>query len=234
MKRRLLISLISIAMLAPLYSQEKKPATENKEVKKAEPEKKEEKKQEQKDKSYTVYQEIIIEDFETTPYTDKNIFFNSTGYQDAKLSIRDTNPAPDGHSKKYLGVKVKARVGITFILKPLKEILIDRYCKSISVWVYGKNYAGELSMLLMDADQRTYKLRVGALNFLGWRKLEVAIPRNVIQLDQFLNQKKFLKILQFQYTAANREALARWQYFYIDNISALVRDKYDDKQSDEW
>ena len=89
-------------------------------------------------------------------------------------------------------------------------------------------------MLLMDADQRTYKLRVGALNFLGWRKLEVAIPRNVIQLDQFLNQKKFLKILQFQYTAANREALARWQYFYIDNISALVRDKYDDKQSDEW
>jgi hypothetical protein len=231
MKRRFLIPLITIAMLAPLYSQEKKQA-ETKEVKKAESEKKEQ--EAVKPKSYTVYQEITLEDFETTPYTDKNIYFNSTGYQEAAISIRDQNPAPNGKSKKYLGIKVRARVGDAFIIKPAKELLIDRYCKSISLWVYGKDYAGVLWMLLMDADQKTHKLRVGTLNFLGWRKLTVGMPASVTQTDQFLNQKKYMKILQFQYVAQNREQLARWQYFYIDDITAMVRDKYDDRQSDEW
>jgi hypothetical protein len=231
MKRRFLIPLITIAMMAPLYSQEKKQAG-TKEVKKAESEKKEQ--ETVKPKSYTVYQEITLEDFETTPYTDKNIYFNSTGYQEASLSIRDQNPAPNGRSKKYLGVKVRARAGDTFIIKPAKELLIDKYCKSISLWVYGKDYAGVLWMLLMDTDQKTYKLRVGSLNFLGWRKLTIGIPARVAQQDLFLNQKKHLKILQLQYTAVNREELARHQYFYIDDITAMVRDKYDDKQSDEW
>jgi hypothetical protein len=237
MKIRLLISLLFAAMLLPLYSQEKKGEAETKSVKKEEAEKKEEKKQERfekKDKSYTVYREIILEDFETSNYTDKNVTFAFTGYQEAKLAIKDQNPAPGGSSKKYLGVKVKARAGDNFVIKPVKELIIDRYCRAISMWVYGKNYAGELSILLMDADQQTHKLRMGTLNFLGWKKLTVPLSKKIAQQDEFLNQKRSMKIIQIQYTAANREQVARWQYFYIDDISATARDKYDDKQSDEW
>ncbi len=227
MKRRFLISLLITAMMIPLYSQEKKVEAEKKEEKKQE-------KQEKKDKSYTVYQEIILEDFETSVYTDKNISFGFTGYQAGKLAIRDQSPAPGGSSKKYLGVKVKARAGDTFVIKPVKELLIDKYCRAISMWVYGKNYSGELVILIMDANEQIHKLRMGNLNFIGWKKLMVPITKNIAQQDEFLNQKRFIKILQIQYTAANREQVARWQYFYIDDISAMVRDKYDDKQSDEW
>jgi len=237
MKRRLLISLLFAAMLLPLYSQEKKSETETKNVKKETAEKKEEKKQEKqekKDKSYTVYQEIVLEDFETTLYSDKNISYSSTGYQDAKVAMRDQDPAPNGSSKKYLGVKVKARAGDNFIIKPVKDLMIDKFCRSIAMWVYGKNYSGELSILIMDANQQTHKLRLGNLNFMGWRKLQVPISKNIPQQDEFLNQKRFMKIMQIQYTAANREQVARWQYFYIDDISVMVRDKYDDKQTDEW
>jgi hypothetical protein len=234
MKRRLLISLLFTALLLPLYSQEKKAEKETKDVKDVKKEEKKQVTQEKKSKSYTLYQEIVLEDFETTNYTDKDLSFRSSGYQEGKLSMRDQNPAPTGSSKKYLGVKVKARAGDTFVIKPPKELAIDKYCKSINIWVYGKRFSGTLDILLMDGNQQAHRLRVGNLNFLGWKKLEVPIAKGLMQQDDFLNQKKVMRITQIMYTAANREQLARWQYFYIDEISVTVRDKYDDKQSDEW
>jgi len=181
-----------------------------------------------------MYFEVSLEDFETTPYTNKNMAYRVTTYQKGSLAIRDQYPAPTGKSKKYLGVKVFGKYGDVFTIRPSKEIIINKYCKTIAFWVYGKKFSGELSIILQDAAKTNHRMVLGSLDFLGWRKLVIKIDGKINQEDEFLNQKRFLKIMQIQYRPKNRERLPRWQYFYIDDINAMVREKYTDRQSDDW
>lgn len=181
-----------------------------------------------------VYTETILEDFETNEYTDNNVRFIRTRDQAAGAQIRDQFPAPFNNSKKYLGIKVNGKSGDTFQIFPAKPIEIKKYTQSISVWVYGKNFAGDLTLIVQDAEDKTHRLAMGKTNFLGWKKITVPLPRNVKQQDAYLEQEKSLRILHIQYKPGNRTIHPMWQYFYIDDISATVRDKYKDSQSDDW
>lgn len=220
MIKKCMLAIMITALIAPLYSQDKENAAD---------------KQDPKKPQVTVWQEIMLEDFETTPYADRNITFNRTNDQEAKLTIRDQLPAV-GTSKKYLGVKVKSRGGDIFVIKPAKEIIIDKFCKSISFWVYGKRDLGELSFMIQDTKKENHKLLIlPAINFMGWKKVTINMGANIIQDDDFLNQKKTMKLINIQYripTASPRPS--QWTYIYLDDITAVVRERYNDKQSDEW
>lgn len=228
-----LVTIMSLVVTGPASGQEKKKAEK-------EPVKEEKAKDEKKEgpagekSNYTVFKDIILEDFETTVYTDKGLDFIKSTHQEAHVSIRDQEPAPTGSSKKYLGVKVNGKLGDIYIIRPAKEIIIDKFCRTISFWVYGKRFSGELSFLLQDGTGQTHRYILGKLDFLGWKKLTVTIDSRVKQEDEFLNQKRVLKITQFQYRPTNAGRLPQWQYFYIDDITAQARDKYSDRQSDEW
>jgi len=216
MKKLLIIPALAMAFLLPGYTQE----NNNKEDEKL---------------GYAVYEEKILEDFEQVDYTDKNLAeLQEDLGQKASVQIKDQFPAPTQNSKKYLGVKVFGRNYDVFKIRPAKELLINQYCKEIAVWIYGKKFSGEFYMIFIDAAGTTHKISFGKLNFLGWRKLKVTIPKEINQEDEFLNQKKFMKIHEFQYRPTNTTRLRKWHYFYIDNISILVRQKYRDKMSDEW
>lgn len=220
MKRIVLFSLVLSMALLPVFAQEKaaeKPADTGRVV-----------------AGDQLYSEITIEDFETTVYTDKDMSFIKSGEQQAGLSIRDQFPAPIGNSKKYLGVKIFGKQGDALTITPPKPLAIEKFCKSISIWVYGKNFSGELSMFLKDADGKVHRLPVGKLNFLGWRKLSVTLTDSVAQEDKFLTQKRELQIMKFLYKPGNIGRLPQWNYFYMDDITATVREKYTDRQSDEW
>ncbi len=234
MKIKLVIALIAAGMLLPLYSQDKKTTPDNKENIKKEVKEEATEKKEAKKAGPAIFQEIMLEDFEINPYTDKNVSFASSGYQQARISIRDQFPAPTGSSKKYLGIKVFAKNNDAFIIKPAKEIVIDKYCKYINFWVYGKNLQGDLSFLILDGDEQTHKIKICNLDFMGWKKIQVALPASVAQQDEFITQRKAIKILQIQYHATVMSQTTRWQFFYLDDITAMVREKYNDKQSDEW
>jgi len=181
-----------------------------------------------------VYKEITIEDFETTQWTNSNISISVTKDQKAELQARDQYPAPIKDSKKYIGIKVYGKNGDVVVIKPPKELIITQHCKSISIWVYGKNFSGELSLLLQDANGKVHRLVFDKLNFLGWRKLHKKLSNEIAQEDKFLSQKRQMKILSFQYKPAGKGRLAEWNYFYMDDIMANVRDKYLDKQDDNW
>jgi hypothetical protein len=222
MKRLLLIPLLAGLIILPLLAQETDEA---------------EKKEESTDTeqaSGSMYHEKTLEDFETTTYTEKNLRFRVTRDQKAGLTMRDQFPAPLEDSKKYLGLKMYGRLGDVLAIIPEKEIIIEKYCKSISMWVYGKRFSGQLSIILQDADKTNHRLILGTLDYLGWRKLTVSLPSDITQQDNFLNQKEFLKIIQIQYRPGNQTRLPKWQYFYIDDITAVVREKYTDRQSDDW
>jgi hypothetical protein len=187
------------------------------------------------DQTYqNVYTETVLEDFETAEYSDDNIKFRKTRDQDAGLQIRDQFPAPFNSSKKYLGVKVNGKSGDSFQIFPAKPLEIKKYAQSISIWVYGKNFAGDLTIIVQDAANKTHRLYLGKMNFLGWKKITVNLDRKIKQQDAYLEQEKSLKILHIQYKPANRTIHPQWHYFYIDDITATVRDKYKDSQSDDW
>jgi hypothetical protein len=184
--------------------------------------------------SQSIYTEITLEDFESTQYTDANLKFIKSKDQQASLAVRDQYPAEFNNSKKYLGVKLYAKKGDTFQIFPAKPLSISKYSKSISVWVYGKKFSGEISMMLQDVKGTTHRVTFGNTAFLGWKKLTINLPAKIKQQDEYLEKENALKILHIQYRAANASLHPEWQYFYIDDITATVRDKYKDRQSDDW
>jgi len=224
LKKLLFISILSFAIIIPGFSQDAGTKDGDKNVEKI---------------GDKVYYETILEDFESTSYSKKdNLKYRVTKYQKANISVRDTYAAPTGKSKKYLGIKMFARSGDVLKIIPAKKLVIDKYCKSIAVWVYGKRISGNLYLVLQDATKQNHVIKLGSTDFLGWRKLIVKLTKKVRQEDEFLNQKRFIRILALQYrptkvprTMARRP---RWHYIYLDDISAMVRDKYTDRQSDDW
>lgn len=229
MRNIFIIATLILSIAIGVYAQEET---------KTEPEKKEEAKTETAPTSSVddrVYSEITLEDFEKGNYSSKNVSIRIvTKDQKVGAKLRTDFPAPTRNSKKYLGVKIYGRHGDVVTIKPPTPILIKDHCQSISVWVYGKNFTGELSIVLQDGKLTTHRLSLGKLNFLGWRKLNVKLSKNVAQEDKHLAQARSLKILKLIYNPGNRGRLGTWNYFYIDDITAQVRKKYLDKQSDEW
>ncbi len=218
--KKLFAFLIIALFIIPAFSQD---ATDS-----------EQKSSEVKQVTQKVYTEIALEDFESTEYTSANLKFIKSGEQEATIQIRDQYPAEFNNSKKYLGVKVYGKRGDTFQVFPTKPLEIDKYCKSISMWIYGKNFSGELTIILQDATGTNHRISFGKLNFLGWKKITVNLDKKIKQQDQYLEQEKKLKILHIQYRPGNPTLHPEWQYFYLDDITATVRDKYKDRQSDDW
>ncbi len=230
MLKKLIMAIVALSFIAPVYPQDKGG---EKEGKKAGEEKTAESKKSAA--SVVVWQEVVLEDFETTQYSNKNITLNVSSDQEAGLSIRDQFPATTA-SKKYLGLKVKTRGDDTVIIKPAKEILIDKYCRSISFWVYGEKTYGEVSFMLQDTEKTNHRLVVvPVINFLGWKQFTVLLTSKVAQEKDFLNQKKIMKIINIQYrTIGGKGKPAKWEYVYLDDITATVRERSTGKQNDEW
>ena len=222
--KKIFIGFILLLFILPAVSQDAKDTAKEPEKKAGEAEL----------VSQSIYTEITLEDFETSQYTNTNLKFIQAKEQEGSLAIRDQYPAEFNNSKKYLGVKLFAKKGDTFQIFPPKPLEIKKYCKSISIWVYGKKFAGEISMMLQDVTGETHRITFGNTAFLGWKKLTVNLEPKIKQQDAYLEKEKALKILHIQYRPANDSLHPEWQYFYIDDITATVREKYKDRQSDDW
>jgi len=188
-----------------------------------------------------IYREITVMDFENIEFKESDIIFQKARDEEYKVAIRDETPAPIA-SKKYLGVKLRGTKSNSIQIKFPKDKIpvIDKYCQSISIWVYGKNFTGDLYLFLMDATGKTYRLSFGKLNFHGWHKLTKSIPPEIMQTEKYLEKKSNIQILSISYVPGTGFKPGTnvmdpiMQTFYIDDITAKVRDKYKDSQNDEW
>lgn len=181
-----------------------------------------------------IYTEIPLEDFEANDYSEKNVKFRFSGFKQAQLRIRNEYPAPIRDSRKYLGIKVFGQKEDAVAIVPAKNIIIDKYCKQLSVWAYGKGLSGRLSVIVQDGNMNTHLLSFGQLNYRGWRKLSISIPSHVVQSDYFLNQNNKLKIVSIVFNPGNQGGEDRWSFIYLDDFTAVVRSKYSDHQTDNW
>jgi hypothetical protein len=142
--------------------------------------------------------------------------------------------------KYALGVKVSffRRGASYFSVHPERPITVAGIVKTVSVWVVGRNFNHTLKLLFDDYRGQTQELTVGTLNFIGWKKLTVAIPPSILQTEYHYTYKSGIRITGLRIECDPMDSFGTF-YVYFDDMRAVTdlfgESKRDtDDMSDGW
>lgn len=162
---------------------------------------------------------IQIRRFEGGPLAKEAI----AGEEESNVQERD---------KYVLGAKVqyiKRNMG-SFAVFPVKPLPIEGITKTLSVWVVGRNYNHILKILIRDYLGREQELSIGKLNFMGWKKLTVAVPPRIIQSEHHFSNLRGIQFIGFRVESNLMESYGSY-YIYFDDLRA-VTDMFDEEYRD--
>ncbi|MBN2737971.1 MAG: flagellar filament protein FlaA [Spirochaetales bacterium] len=159
--------------------------------------------------------------------------------EDADRMAADAeNGIPPG--KNVIGAKVTfyQRAMTEFSVVSVRPLPIPGICKTVSVWVVGRNFNHRLKLLVQDYFGNRHELSMGKLNFSGWKKMTVVIPPSITQWDYHYTAKAGIKILGFKVECELMETYGTF-YIYFDDLSAytdLFVEEFRDPDdiSDDW
>ena len=122
-----------------------------------------------------------------------------------------------------LGTKVSfyKRSVTSFSVMPSNPMPVEGICKTVSVWVIGRNTDHVLKLLIRDQFGHKAEVTMGKLNFAGWKKMTVAIPTNIVQKDYHYVNKMGIEILGFRIDCNPEEAYGSY-YIYFDDLRAVT------------
>lgn len=106
-------------------------------------------------------------------------------------------------------------------VKPPHEYIIKGLGRQLSVWVLGRNFRHTLYVKLRDYKGNLHKLRLGRLNFLGWRKLTLTIPGWLPQSTRFALLDKNLHFVSL-FVESDPHEVGGEYYFYLDDLRIKV------------
>jgi hypothetical protein len=116
----------------------------------------------------------------------------------------------------------------SFTIYPTRPIPIEGITKTVSVWVAGRNFNHELTLLIQDFFGRNYEFYMGRLNFMGWKKMTVTIPpqaddglSGVVQGNYHYNNHMGIKIMGFRIDCDPLESYGSY-YIYFDDLRAVT------------
>ncbi len=138
--------------------------------------------------------------------------------------IKDEQSVGIKEPDKYvLGVRVKfyRRGNNSMTVSPVRPLPIEGITKTLSVWVVGRNYNHTLKMIIEDFLGRKQELTVGKLNFMGWKKMTVAVPPSVVQTEYHFTNQMGIKFLGFKIDFDPMEAYGTY-YIYFDDLRAVT------------
>nr|WP_167884270.1 flagellar filament outer layer protein FlaA [Leptospira idonii] len=138
--------------------------------------------------------------------------------------VFDDKTVPDSGGDKIeknhiLGVKTHfASKGFDRVeLLPPHEFIIKGKVRQISVWVLGRKYRHTLYAKFRDYKDTTHNVRLGKLDFFGWRKLTATIPGFIPQSTRFALLDKNLHFVSLFVTSDVHEVAGDF-YFYVDDL----------------
>jgi len=126
----------------------------------------------------------------------------------------------------------------TFYLYPLRPIPVPGITKTISVWVAGRNFNHEVTVLLQDFFGHDFEIKMGKVNFMGWKKLEVAVPpqaddgiHGIVQRNYHYQNQMGIKITGFKIDCDPMESYGSY-YIYFDDLRVWT-DLFAEENPDE-
>ena len=141
-----------------------------------------------------------------------------------KKPIKDEEKVGIKEADKYvLGVRVKfyKRGFNSVTIFPVRPLPIEGITKTLSVWVVGRNYNHTLKVIIEDFLGNKHELTVGKLNFMGWKKMTVAIPPTITQTEYHFTNKMGIKFIGFRINFDPMEAYGTY-YVYFDDLRAVT------------
>ena len=103
-------------------------------------------------------------------------------------------------------------------VKPPHEYVVDGRAVQLSVWVLGRQFRHTLYVKLRDYRGTIHKLKLGRLDFFGWRKLTVTIPSWLPQSARYAMVDKKLHFVSLFVVSDVHEVPGEF-YFYVDNLN---------------
>ena len=202
-----------------------------------------------KDQAQQLLKEVSIEKFEDAAFwyaampLDMGVAAvkRLTGSPIGKVPIPDEAALGIKEEDKYvLGLKVSFfHRGVAEVaVHPLNPIPVEGIVKTISVWVVGRNFNHVLKLQFTDYRGQEQELTIGTLNFIGWKKLTVAIPPNILQTEYHYTYKSGIQITGLKIETDPLDSYGTY-YVYFDDMRAVTdlfgESKRDsDDMSDGW
>ena len=121
---------------------------------------------------------------------------------------------------------------------PARPIPIEGICKTLSLWVIGRNYEHTLKIFLRDFYGNYAELTVGKLNFSGWKKLTVAVPPTLVQKDLHYTNNMGIQFEGFRIDFDVKDTMGTY-FIYFDDLRAVTdlfseRSRDPDDIIDDW
>ncbi len=137
--------------------------------------------------------------------------------------LPDVDPQTQVENNFVLGAKVKFNKRGTnrFVLKPPKPIKIPGISKSFSIWVVGRNFSHTLFYNINDFYNKPVSIKIGKLNFLGWKKITTVIPPDIAQDEYHYTDSEGLTFSSLHVITNPAEAYGTY-YTYFDEMSAYT------------
>jgi hypothetical protein len=181
-----------------------------------------------------------LNDISVAKFEDASFWRAFMPYDQGRIELRRLNGAPldkqDRDAERLesetdlgipvgdsvLGVKVDfiRRGKHYFTVYPSRPLAVEGVTKTLSVWVVGRNFNHVLKVMIADYFGDYKELTVGTLNFLGWKKMTVAIPPQIVQSDFHYTASNGIQILGFKVECDLDESFGRF-YMYLDDLSAV-------------
>jgi hypothetical protein len=100
---------------------------------------------------------------------------------------------------------------------PPNEYVIRGKAKEIRVWVLGRKFRHTLYVKLRDYTGNLHKLKMGRLDFWGWKEMSVVVPGWLPQSTRYALLDKNLQFVSFFVESDTYEVPGTF-YFYLDNF----------------
>jgi hypothetical protein len=143
--------------------------------------------------------------------------------------------APKGVDLHSFGVEAKFdRMGYNYLeFIPVEDkndangnpvpmgIPIPGRVKNLDMWVWGSDYNYYMDVQLRDYQGIVHVLRLGNINFKGWKNLRVDIPSSIPQNVVYVPQRKGLELVKIVLWTRPNEKVDGF-YVYLDEIKVFT------------
>lgn len=104
---------------------------------------------------------------------------------------------------------------------PPNEYIVRGKAKELKVWALGRKFRHTLFVKLRDYKGNIHKIKIGRLDFWGWKEMSVIIPGWLPQSASYAMLDKNLHFVSFFVESDTYEQPGTF-YFYLDNFRIIT------------